>query len=48
MMEACVEYDFPEGAVPEMPEVRCYTVDDLTAKYEFVDGVATIVLTKVN
>lgn len=29
MMEACVEYDFPEGAVPEMPEVRCYTVDDL-------------------
>ena len=25
-----------------------YTVDDLTAKYEFVDGMATIVLTKVN
>lgn len=29
MMEACVEYDFAERAVPEMPEVRCYTVDDL-------------------
>jgi len=29
MMEACVEYDFPEGAVPVMPEARCYTVDDL-------------------
>ena len=29
MMEACMEYDFPEGAVPEMPEKRCYTVDDL-------------------
>ena len=29
MMEACVEYDFPEGAVPEMPEKRCYTVEDL-------------------
>lgn len=29
MMEACVEYDFPEGAAPELPEVRCYTVDDL-------------------
>ena len=27
MMEACVEYDFPEGAVPEMPEKRCYTVE---------------------
>ena len=25
-----------------------YTVDDITAKYEFVDGMATIVLTKVN
>ena len=30
--------DWPEG----------YTVDDPDAKYEFVDGVATIVLTKVN
>ena len=29
MMEACVEYDFPEGAIPEMPEKRCYTVEDL-------------------
>ena len=29
MMEASVEYDFPEGAVPELPEKRCYTVDDL-------------------
>ena len=29
MMEACVEYDIPEGTTPEMPEVRCYTVDDL-------------------
>ena len=29
MMEACVEYDFPEGTVPEMPEKRCYTVDEL-------------------
>ena len=29
MMEACVEYDFPEGAVPEMPEKRCYTVEEL-------------------
>lgn len=28
-MDACVEYDFPEGAAPEMPEKRCYTVDDL-------------------
>jgi hypothetical protein len=25
-----------------------YTVDDIAAKYEFVDGMATIVLTKVN
>ena len=30
--------DLPDG----------YTVDDITAKYEFVDGMATIVLTKVN
>ena len=29
IMEACVEYDFPEGTVPEMPEARCYTVADL-------------------
>ena len=34
MMEACMEYsvtepEFPEGAVPEMPEKRCYTVEDL-------------------
>ena len=29
MMEACMEYDFPEGAVPELSEKRCYTVDDL-------------------
>ena len=29
MMEACVECDFPEGAIPEMPEKRCYTVEDL-------------------
>jgi len=29
MMEASMEYDFPEGAVPEIPEKRCYTVDDL-------------------
>ena len=29
MMEACIEYDFPEGAIPEMPEKRCYTVEDL-------------------
>lgn len=29
MMEACVEYDFLEGAIPEMPEKRCYTVEDL-------------------
>ena len=29
MIEACAEYDFPEGAAPEMPEKRCYTVDDL-------------------
>ena len=29
MMEATLEYEFPEGAVPEMPEKRCYTVEDL-------------------
>ena len=29
MMEASMEYDFPEGAVPELSEKRCYTVDDL-------------------
>ena len=29
MMETCVEYDFPEGAAPEMPEKRCYTVEEL-------------------
>ena len=29
MMEAAMEYDFPEGAAPEMPEKRCYTVEDL-------------------
>ena len=29
MMEACVEFDFPEGTIPEMPEKRCYTVEDL-------------------
>jgi excisionase family DNA binding protein len=29
MMEACVEYDFPEVTIPEMPEKRCYTVEDL-------------------
>ena len=34
MMEACMEYTlteqgFPEGAVPEIPEKRCYTVEDL-------------------
>ncbi len=29
MMEACAEYDFPEDAVPEMPEKRCYTVEEL-------------------
>ena len=29
MMETCVEYDFPEGVIPEMPERRCYTVEDL-------------------
>lgn len=28
-MEAVMEYDFPEGAAPEMPEKRCYTVEDL-------------------
>ena len=35
MMESYEVYDvpedgaFPEGAVPEIPEKRCYTVDDL-------------------
>ena len=29
MTEATLEYEFPEGAVPEMPEKRCYTVEDL-------------------
>ena len=29
MIEACAEYDFPEGAAPEMPEKRCYTVEEL-------------------
>lgn len=29
MMEACAEYDFPEEGIPEMPEKRCYTVEDL-------------------
>ena len=29
MMEASMEYDLPEGAAPELPEKRCYTVDDL-------------------
>ncbi len=28
-MEECREYDFPEGAVPEITEKRCYTVEDL-------------------
>ena len=37
-IKAIVEQTLPEG----------YTVDDPTAKYEFIDGVATIVLTKVN
>ena len=29
MMEESKEYDFPEGAVLDMPEKRCYTVEDL-------------------
>ena len=29
MMEASIEYGFPEGAVPEAIEKRCYTVDEL-------------------
>ena len=29
MMEACMEFALPEGAVPELPEKRCYTVEDL-------------------
>ena len=29
MMEANMEYVFPDGVVPEMPEKRCYTVEDL-------------------
>ena len=29
MMETCMEFALPEGAVPELPEKRCYTVEDL-------------------
>ena len=29
MMEAVMEYDLPDGVMPEMPEKRCYTVEDL-------------------
>ena len=29
MMEAYEKLDLPEGAVPEMPEKRCYTVEDI-------------------
>ena len=29
MMEACAVFDLPEGAVPEIPDKRCYTVEDL-------------------
>ena len=29
MMEACMEFALPEGAVPVLPEKRCYTVEDL-------------------
>ena len=29
MMEACMEFAPPEGAVPVLPEKRCYTVEDL-------------------
>lgn len=29
MMEANMEYVFPDGVVPEMPQKRCYTVEDL-------------------
>ena len=28
-MEACFEYDYLGGAVPETTEKRCYTVDEL-------------------
>lgn len=29
MMEACAVFDLPQGAIPEMPDKRCYTVEDL-------------------
>ena len=29
MMEASMEYDLPEDFIPELPEKRCYTVEDL-------------------
>ena len=29
MMEACMEFALPEGAVPVLPEKRCYTGEDL-------------------
>ena len=29
MMEAVMEYDLPDDVMAEMPEKRCYTVEDL-------------------
>lgn len=29
MMEASAEYDLPEDFIPDLPEKRCYTVEDL-------------------
>ena len=31
MMEAVMEYDLPDDVMAEMPEKRCYTVEDLQA-----------------
>ena len=29
MMETSMEYDLPEDFIPDLPEKRCYTVEDL-------------------
>ena len=45
-------YSYEEGFKAQLTKTSAlpngYTVDDVEAKYEFIDGVATIVLTKVN
>ena len=53
--KAQLSITIPENATPDEIETiiadtlpEGYTVENPTAKYEFVDGVATIVLTKVN